>query len=322
MKRSRKIRTAAVLYEPEFPRELFYNPPDDVVDTLTSLGINVVSMPTEPAKLLAALPRQSISVALLLTQGIFGSWGSVQGLLDARGVAYVGSGVNASALAANKLAVTDICTSIGIKAPRGIRIDNPEAADSEMIEKRIGLPAIVKPLFGAFSLGMAYVSSRQRLREVLSHLQHLSPLLVEEYIDGGGREYSVGVLEMNGKAVPLPTTEIPTADRTFGQIHKFNPNGYKRHTPAHLPPDTAAAIADSAIQLHTRLGCRGLSRTDILLGPDGEITILELNSHPGLTRRSLFPEQCTSRGIDYAEMLTLLLREALRKPPAVNATAW
>jgi D-alanine-D-alanine ligase len=322
MQRSGKVRTAAVLSGPEFPRELFYNSPDDVVDALTTLGIRVVPLPTAPAKLLAVLPRQRISVALLLTQGVFGSWGTAQGILDAQGVAYVGSGVNASALAANKSAVTDICTSLGMKAPRGIRIDHPEAVDFEMVEDRIGLPAIVKPVFGAFSLGVAYVPSHRRLREVLTALQPFYPLLVEEYIDGGGREYSVGVLEMNGQAMPLPVTEIPTTDRTFGQIHKFNPCGYSRQTPADLPPDTAAAMGRSAVQLHTRLGCRGLSRTDILLDPAGDITILEINSHPGLTRHSLFPEQCTLFGIDYGEMLTLLMREALQQRPQGKATAW
>jgi D-alanine-D-alanine ligase len=256
------------------------------------------------------------NVAFLAVHGSFGEDGKLQGFLDTLKIPYTGSGVFASALAMNKIASKFIFKQNGIPTPPFAiyGIDHPETTIG-IIEKKFRFPLYLKcPQSGSSRL-MARVDSRAELgKRIKEYLKYSPELLVEKEITG--IEFSCPILEYpDGIVRALPPLEIrPLASSYFSFKAKYEDGGSQELVPAPRPEKLLKKIQEVALQAHRLLNCRGVSRTDMILGKNGNLYTLELNSLPGLTANSLLPKSFRAAGGSYPELVDVLIQTALKKP--------
>jgi D-alanine-D-alanine ligase len=255
---------------------------------------------------------QGIDVAFLALHGRYGEDGTLQGLLDLLGIPYVGSGTLASALAMDKVMAKKVLAAEGLPVPAGTVVErfdyrrNPEGEARRAATA--ALPAIVKPVAQGSSVGLSLVESADQMGRALDQaLAHDVRALVEERLKG--TEITVGVLG-NRELQALPVVEIVPRHALFDYQAKYDPELTEEICPARIPEATARAAQDLGRRAHRALGCRGLSRTDMIVSPRGPV-ILEVNTLPGMTVNSLLPKAAKEAGIPFPDLLDRLVRLAL-----------
>jgi D-alanine-D-alanine ligase len=248
-----------------------------------------------------------VDVVVLALHGTWGEDGRIQGLLDTIGIPYTGSGVLASALAMDKVAAKKMLAAEGIDVPRGVVVASASGEDLALA-RSIGLPVFVKPVASGSSVGAAIVSSDERLAPaIVDALRYDERALIEELV--GGRELTVAVIG-NEELTPLPVIEILTKRDFFDYTAKYSVGESEEIVPAHIPDDVARRAQDIAIRAHKALGCRGMSRTD-LMWSGGRMVTLEVNTIPGMTANSLLPKAVRAAGIQFGDLLARLVDWAL-----------
>jgi D-alanine-D-alanine ligase len=282
--------------------------PSGLRDQIQSAAVSVVAATTA----LGPGAGRPVDVAFLALHGRFGEDGTIQGTLDLLGVPYVGSGTLASALAMDKVMAKKVLCADGVPVARGLVVDraafraNP-AGESERAAFAF-LPAVTKPARQGSSIGMSLVESALEMRAALDKaFAHDARVLVEERLVG--TELTVGVLG-NGKVEALPVVEIVPKNRFFDYEAKYDPDLSEEICPARISEDDAARAQDLALRSHRALGCRGLSRVDMVLTAQGPV-VLEVNTMPGMTVNSLLPKAAKAAGIPFPELLDRLVRLAL-----------
>jgi D-alanine-D-alanine ligase len=251
--------------------------------------------------------------------GTFGEDGRVQGFLDMLGVPYTGSGCAASALAMDKVRCKAVVASQGIPVAGHVALDTAtwqadRAAVLEAVRESVGYPCVIKPTYQGSSVGIempqeeaAFVAALERVLAVSDEL------LVEQFVSGTELTSSVLDAEPNGLIRPLPLTEIrPKSAKFFDYDAKYTPGATEEITPARIAPEMAEQVREYAAHVHEIVGCSGWSRSDFILGPEGPIWI-EVNTVPGLTKTSLFPQACAAAGISYVQMVMVFVEDALRR---------
>jgi len=253
-----------------------------------------------------ALARQNDhpDVVLIAMHGKGGEDGTIQGFLETAGIPYTGSGVLASALAMDKSRCKTFLSACGVKTPAGITLSR-----GDEIPLGLPIPAVVKPALQGSSDGLSIVSKREDLESaVLRALEFDSVVLVEEFVSG--IEITSAVLG-NEDPEPLPLIEIIPAKGVYDREAKYTPGATKHVCPARLAPELTAKAQAIAVKCHTSLGCRGMSRTDMIVAPDGEIYALEVNTIPGMTPTSLLPEAAAVAGYSFSQLLDKIITFAV-----------
>lgn len=257
---------------------------------------------------------QGIDVAFLALHGKYGEDGTLQGLLELCGIPYTGSGVLASALAMDKVMAKRVLAAEGIPVPRGVHITRADyAADAPAAIRRAStlIPGVVKPSKQGSSVGMSLVDSADGMAAALRlALDHDDDALVEERIFGP--EITVGVLGTR-EVEALPVVEIVPKREFFDYQAKYDPAQCDEICPARISAEATRAAQDLAVRAHKSLGCRGYSRTDMILGPNGPV-VLEVNTLPGMTMNSLLPKAAAAAGIPFPRLLDRIVRLALERP--------
>jgi D-alanine-D-alanine ligase len=260
---------------------------------------------------LAGGREQGIDVAFLALHGKYGEDGTVQGFLELTGTPYTGSGVLASALAMDKVMAKRVLAADGIKVPRGVSVtkaDLSASAEAVLSAASALLPAVVKPSKQGSSVGMSLVDSASEMEAALRlALDHDDDALVEQRIFGV--EITVGVLG-NTELLALPVVEIVPKRAFFDYQAKYDPAQCDEICPARISEEATKAAQALAIRAHRSLGCRGYSRTDMILGSNGPV-VLEVNTLPGMTMNSLLPKAAAAAGIPFGELLDRIVRLAL-----------
>jgi D-alanine-D-alanine ligase len=263
----------------------------------------------------AALAAQSIDVAFPVTHGVPGEDGTLQGMLDLLGVPYVGSGVLASACAMAKSVAKALFARAGLPvAPealvrRGDDIRGAAAAAADALGER----TVAKPADSGSGLGVEFNESRDDLERALEKLLAGSQqVLVEPWVVG--REITVGVFDDGSGPIALPVIEITTpGDSWYDYEHRYTVGLSEHVIPAPVGDETTVALQDLAVRAHTALGCRDLSRADFVLPDDGRPTLLEVNTLPGFTPTSLYPDAAASAGIEFPELVSRLVEAAVSR---------
>ncbi len=273
----------------------------------------------QPAALALAGPspdERGIDVAFLALHGKYGEDGTIQGFLELTGIPYTGSGVLASALAMDKIMAKRVLAADGIPMPRGIHVSRTDMArDAPGVTTRANalLPAVVKPSKQGSSVGMSLVDTSEAMEGALRlALAHDDETLVEERIFG--TEITVGVVGVAGgsELQAFPVVEIVPKRAFFDYQAKYDPEQCDEICPARIPDEAARTAQSLAVRAHQSLGCRGYSRTDLILGPNGPV-VLEVNTLPGMTRNSLLPKAAAAAGIPFSALLDRIVRLALEK---------
>ena len=253
-------------------------------------------------------------VVFLALHGEFGEDGCFQGFLDTLGIPYTGSGVLASALAMQKIMSKYVFLQNGLDTPpfSVYGKNNPETT-LESLEQQHGFPCFVKcPQSGSSRL----LGRAVDVASLKSLLQEFEPnadaILVESAV--AGIEFTCPVLEYpDGSITALPPVEIrPKASEYFDYEAKYGNKGSEELVPAPRDQAMLAEIQRIALKTHAALGCRGVSRTDMIYS-NGKYYVLEVNTLPGLTMASLLPKSFAAAGGTYQELLDVLIYTALHR---------
>ncbi|MFZ0611240.1 MAG: D-alanine--D-alanine ligase [Desulfobacterales bacterium] len=263
---------------------------------------------TDLQRLVADAPK--IDAALIILHGPYGEDGTIQGLLDLLNVPYQGSGVLGSAVAMNKLVAKQLYQQVGLPVPAYLALKSAEALDSADIVARLGLPVVIKPVQGGSSVGMSIVRSEKDLPEAIKKaFAYDATVLVEAYIDG--IEITGGVL---GNSAPeaLPLIEIiPDQSHEFFDYEaKYTAGVTEEICPARIDEALTEKARTYAVMAHEVLGCRGYSRTDMML-KGRDLFVLETNTIPGMTATSLFPQAAAAAGLPFGRLLDRLIELSL-----------
>jgi D-alanine-D-alanine ligase len=268
----------------------------------------------DPLTDLERLVREAgeLDAALIIMHGRGGEDGSMQGLLDLLEIPYQGSGVLASALAMNKELSKAVYQLAGLKVPAALAFHRDKAPSPAEIEAKLGLPVVIKPVNEGSSIGISKAPTLEALKTGLVAAFALdNRVLVEEFIQG--TEVTGGVLG-NANLQALPLVEIIPTDKYdfFDYEAKYLPGASHEICPARLAPEMTQRAQGCALIAHQALGCRGYSRTDMMIR-DQEIFVLETNTIPGMTATSLFPQGAKAAGIDFPDLLDTLINLAREK---------
>ena len=249
-------------------------------------------------------------VAFLCLHGGAGEDGTVQLLLEILSIPYTGSGPLACHRAMDKLTARRCFAQHRIPIPQGFPVD--AAAPERGVELAIAglaFPVVVKPTALGSSVGVCVVGSAEELREMVpGHAAKFGPLLVEELLPG--REFTVGVLDVNATPTLLPIVEVIHESPLFDHDAKETKGGCTFACPAKIPAALKRQASDLALRAHEALGCSGYSRTDMRLHADGKPRVLELNTLPGMTPTSDLPRAAAAGGYDYPALVEAMLATA------------
>jgi len=277
-----------------------------VLEALTQRGWDAVGIDVGP-DLPARLVDEGVDVAWLALHGKFGEDGCVQGLLEIMQIPYTGSGVRASAVAMDKAATKRAVAgldSVVLAADTVLREGEPVGD--------VPLPAVVKPLVGGSTLGMALVRTRDELLAGLRAAWKLHPeVMVEQYI--AGDEITVAVLD----GEPLPVVRIVPESGFFDFEAKYTKGKTRYEVPAAISDQAKRRASDAAVAAYEAVGCRGLCRADFMVGDDDVPVFLEINTIPGMTATSLSPMAAAQTGVDFESLVERILRGARVMAPEV-----
>jgi len=254
-------------------------------------------------------------VAFLCLHGQYGEDGTIQGLLDLLEIPYTGSGVLASALGLNKVMSKIVLRAHGIPTPEDVTITGAAEAEVFLASWKagtdpVGLPAVVKPNEQGSTIGITIVRQRDAMAAALDTALAYGPtVLIERFVSGV--EITAPIIG-NDTLQALPLVEIVPTTGFFDYERKYTPGATEEIIPARLDPAVAAHAAEVAKRAHRALGCRGLSRVDIMV-EGAQVWVLEVNTIPGMTANSLLPKAAAAAGISFPRLLDRLIELALER---------
>lgn len=275
--------------------------------------------PVSPAAGIAALDARNVDCAFIALHGPYGEDGRIQGLFDMIDLPYTGSGCAASALAMDKVRCKAVVSAQGIRVAGHLGLDRPTwALDAaqviEVVEKDIGFPCVIKAVSQGSSKGVVICQSiltfRQDMETVLDVEDYV---MVEAFVKGTEVTCAVLDADPSGRMRALPVTEIcPKTASFFDYEAKYTPGATDEITPARIPQALTELVMDMAVHVHEVVGCSGWSRSDFIIDEDGPVWI-EVNTIPGLTETSLFPQAAAAAGMSYTQLIVALVDDALRR---------
>ncbi|MFE4197724.1 D-alanine--D-alanine ligase family protein [Paenarthrobacter sp. NPDC056912] len=288
--------------------------------TLAEVGGEHQLIVTEPN----AVPQElgSVDVVFPLLHGPWGEDGTIQGLLELSDTRYVGAGVLASAVGMDKHFMKVVFESAGLTVGPYIAVTDREwLTDAEAVRKRVdklGFPVFVKPARAGSSMGISKVDSLEALDAAIEEARgHDLKLVIEAGIEG--REIECAVLQ--GRGTDAPRTSMPGEIAVAVGEHQFYDFAAKYvddgaaalSCPADMPDEAINRVRDLAAVAFDAVGAEGLSRVDFFYTPAGELIINEINTMPGFTPKSMYPQMWAASGLAYGELIDELIHLALSR---------
>jgi len=274
----------------------------------------VVVEPGEGARALG-----EVDVVFPVLHGAYGEDGTVQGLLEMAGNAYVGSGVLGSAVAMDKEYAKKLLAAEGLPVGHYAVLRPGSGTLPAADRERLGLPVFVKPARAGSSIGITKVTDWADLEPALAVARAVDPkVIVERAVIG--REVECGVLE--GVDGGPPEASVPAEIRLvrghdwYDFEAKYLDDACEFDIPADLPADVTQRLRDCAVRAFTALDCAGLARVDFFVSGDaagGDLVINEVNTMPGFTPISMFPKMWAATGVTYPALLERLIDTALAR---------
>jgi D-alanine-D-alanine ligase len=302
-----------------FEREVSINSGGQVVEALTRAGVDATMVDAD-AQLLPELTGSPVDAVFIALHGATGEDGALRAVLDLAGVPYVGSPAAACRLAWDKPAAKSVLRSAGVSTPDWVALPHSTfrelgaGAVLDLIVARLGLPLMVKPASGGSSLGVQKVSRVEDLpAAMVSCFAYGDTVMVERFVDGV--ELALSVIDLGEGPEALPAVEIAPESGVFDYTSRYTPGLTEYHSPARVSDEVAARGAEVALRAHRVLGLAGLSRTDAIVTPDGDVHFLEVNVSPGLTETSMFPMAVEAAGYGLGDVLGRLLGRAAVEGP-------
>ena len=252
--------------------------------------------------------KTSFNCIVNTVHGTPGEDGHLQSYWELLDLPYTGCGFYQSALTFNKRDTLSVLSKFNIPRAKSIYLSKGDAITADDIVSTLGLPFMVKPNQSGSSLGVSKVNDIADLQKALDFaFAEDHDILIESYLKG--TEVSVGVLNYNGTTTVLGLTEIVSHNDFFDYEAKYLGKS-EEITPARLNAETEQKVRDTAAKAYEALGMSGFSRTDFIV-MDGEPHFIEINTNPGLSPQSIFPQQAQHAGIAMSDLLDSEIKLAL-----------
>lgn len=295
-------------------REVSLSSGKGIIEALKRNNHDVIGIDFNPKKM-HELIDLDVDLVFIGLHGKYGEDGRIQGLLDMLEIPYIGSDVLGSALAMDKAKAKQIFQTydIPIAESKAFRINNKNEikAVAKEINTLFSPPFVIKPNREGSTLGLTIVNDTKQIEEAVKNaVESDDVIIVEDYIKG--REITVSVLGSIGEEKALPIVEIIPKNSFYDYESKYSPGGSEHIVPASINDKLTKKIQGYAVLAHQALGCKTYSRVDFLL-QDNEIPIiLEVNTLPGMTPTSLFPDAAKEAGMSYDDMIEQLVQLSLK----------
>lgn len=249
---------------------------------------------------LQEIKNKGVEIIFPIIHGEYGEDGEIQEKLEKAGMKFVGSSSKVSSLTIDKDRTNEKLSQNNIKIPKS-KVVSREDSDLDC-----RYPIIVKPVDEGSSIDLFKFQNEDEYKKSLDAVfKNHKKMLVQEFIEG--REFTCGVIEREGIIVPLVATEIIlTKGDLFDYKAKYTPSGCREVTPAEINNNLMEKIKEIAVSCHKILGCRSISRTDLIL-KEGELYVLEVNTVPGMTKTSFIPAEAKACNYTMKDLITLLI---------------
>ncbi len=239
-----------------------------------------------------------------------GEDGVIQGALTAASIPYTGSGIMASALAMDKQRTKQLWNGINLPTPASIYLEAEvelNKLDAEQILADIGPVVFIKPALEGSSVGMSKASNVDELIKAVKIAKtYQCSVLVERWIDG--EEYTVAIVDDQA----LPSIRLQTPRDFYDYEAKYQSQSTEYFCPSGLNDAEEEEIAQLSLQAYRSLGCEGWGRVDLMRGKSGEWFLLEVNTVPGMTMKSLVPMAARAAGLTFSELVVKILHLTLK----------
>lgn len=298
-------KIAVLMGGPGSERDVSFATGRGVANALRSLGAEITEVDVKGPDF--ELPHGT-DLAFIALHGTFGEDGQVQRILEDRGVAYTGEGAAESELAFDKIRSKEAFRQHDVTTPYWQIVTAGQ-------RPTIPIPFVIKAPRQGSTVGVHIIKNEREIDAAIADAgKYDRELLIEKFVPG--RELTIGILGDQA----LPILEIIPKGGVYDFANKYpflNPGaggGAEHVCPAKIPEDRTRAIQDLALRAHRSLGLRVYSRVDIMLPEEGEATVLEVNTIPGMTEASLLPEAAAAAGIGYAELCARIIELSQRRP--------
>lgn len=245
--------------------------------------------------------------ALPILHGKNGEDGTVQGVLELAGIPIIGCNTMSSAICMDKGTAHRLAKECGVKVPRAYTVSKAEANQMQLRiwGRELNYPLFVKPLRAGSSFGITKVAGPEELEGAVRHaFEYDSYVILEETIPG----FEVGCAVLGTEELLVgEVDEIELSQGFFDYTEKYTLKTSSIHVPARISPEKAKEIKETAKTIYRGLGCSHFARVDMFLTPEGEIYFNEVNTIPGFTAHSRYPNMMKAAGISFEELLSRLL---------------
>lgn len=247
--------------------------------------------------------KKVFDYAYITIHGTPGENGLLQGYFDLIGLPYSTSGVLVEAMTFDKFVLNQYLRGYGVSVADSllIRKGYEEVVSDDEVEERIGMPCFVKPAADGSSFGVTKVKNKDQLAPAIRKAMMESPeVMVESFLDG--TEITQGCYKTKEKAVLLPITEVVTKNEFFDYDAKYN-GQVDEITPARIPTEVADRVSKITSHIYDILHCNGIIRIDYIISKEGKVSMLEINTTPGMTATSFIPQQVRAAGLEMKDVL-------------------
>jgi D-alanine-D-alanine ligase len=310
-----KKKIAVLMGGRSLEREVSLRSGEAVFRALQGLGYLAVALDVTP-DLVQTLRSEKPDAVYIALHGKFGEDGTVQEALEFLGIPYTGPGVVACALSWDKSLSKRLFAEAGIPTPPWVTFtadafkEMGAASALDLVPDAVGgLPVVVKPTKQGSALGLSRVEVAEEMADaLLTALSFGDAAIVEKWVDGC--ELAVSVLDgPNGPEV-LPPVEMVAKSGLFDFTAMYTRGETEYFCPARLSDSAAREVVGLAAHCHTLLGCRDVSRVDMVVDGTGHPFVLEVNTSPGMTETSLLPMAAEAAGVDFSSLVDRLARAA------------
>jgi D-alanine-D-alanine ligase len=284
-----------------------------VIAALKENYTNVIGIELDE-NIATSLMAYAPDVVFPVLHGPPGEDGTLQGFLEILGYRYVGSDVHGSAFAMDKIVAKEVFRSRGLPLAHQCIVERAAGVPAAVtkITETLGEYVVVKPACQGSAVGVTLIDNANQLHDGVEKAFHYDArLLVESRIQG--KEITVGVIDTEQGTMPFPVIEVTTPDDSWYDFDHRYTEGWSEHVmPAELPEAQTNALQKIAVEAHRSLGCRDLSRADFIV-TDDEIYLLEVNTLPGMTPTSLYPDGARGYGLEFPALVEYLVERAARR---------
>ena len=276
-----------------------------VLNALRARGVDAHAF--DPAtQSLGELETANFDRVFIALHGRGGEDGAIQGVLETLRIPYTGSGVQASAIAIDKVFAKRIWETHKLPTPKYRVMESGERAHLNEVADDLRLPLIVKPPNEGSTIGISRVVGYSGMAEAFALARKYDDVvLAEEFIDG--QELTCAILGQGNQAEALPLVEIRAPDANYDYHNKYFGEETKYLCPAPIDAALSETIRQLSVRAYNALGARGWGRVDIMLDKGGKPYLLELNTSPGMTGHSLVPIAARAVGIGYEDLVLRIL---------------